>query len=494
MDNKIILEKLNESYIRVIVDDEDILQDLWIRYSEYQSGYQFSPKYKNRRWDGKIRKFSRETGVTQIGFTKDIISYFESNKMEYEMIGFEEEQVLDEKLFKERTDYFMRNSGISIRDYQEEAIRVSLEKRIGILLSCTGSGKSLMLYNIIRHLRADDVKRIVLIVPNITLITQMRDDFKDYGYDDMENEVTLLGGGYKPNDNPVLISTWESLQNLDKDFFLDIEAVFVDEAHGSRAKKLEEILNYCSNAKYKIGTTGTLPNDAGDILKIRSVIGDVIFELKSKDLIDRGLLSDISIAGLILKYPNDFITLNKNRSYPEEVKLVEEHEGRNKVLEIILTKTNSSHNSLILVNHIKHIDTVKEYLENRFPERKVSIITGKVKSKERDEIRIGMEDEDGTIILATYATMSTGVNIPKLHNIVLYANSKSKIKVLQSIGRGLRRHVTKDKIVIFDVIDDLSYLNSRGRQVSNYLLKHWRERFGYYTEQHFPTMVVDIEL
>ena len=263
---------------------------------------------------------------------------------------------------------------------------------------------------------------------------------------------------------------------------------------GSKASVLSKLMKWCVNAYYKIGTTGTLPNDKCDLLQIREVVGDVIFELKSKELIDQGVLTKIKIANIIAKYPAEFVLKNKGRSYPEEVKMVEEYPDRNKVLELILSHTDEKHNILILMNHLKHVKLIQEWLNEKYPDRKVSVITGSVSGEERSEIRTGIENEDGTILLATYATCSTGINMPKLHDVVLYANSKSKIKVLQSIGRGLRKHKTKNQIILYDIIDDLSYNTQRGRTVENYLIKHWRERMNYYKEQEFPVITTTLNI
>ena len=402
---------------------------------------------------------------------------------------------LDEKEYTEMIKDNMKNAPFEIRDYQDKAVRAALKYHKGILLSCTSSGKSLMIYNAVRCIRKKDYNHILLIVPNIMLVDQMYDDFKDYGYDNIDDEVERLGGGHEATfDKPVLISTWQSLQNKDAEFFEKYSAVFVDEVHGSKASVLSKIMKWCTNAYYKIGTTGTLPNDKCDLLQIREVVGEVIFELKSKELIDAGVLTKIKIANIIAKYPAEFIKKNKGRSYPEEVKMVEEYQDRNKVLELILSHTDPSHNILILMNHLKHVKLIQEWLEEKYPDKKVSVITGAVSGTERSQIRTGIENEDGTILLATYQTMSTGVNMPKLHDVILYANSKSKIKVLQSIGRGLRKHKTKNQIILYDVIDDLTYQTSRGRLVENYLVKHWKERMNYYKEQEFPVINTSINI
>ena len=412
--------------------------------------------------------------------------------------GFRDTEFLeeiDEKDYLAQIQDNMKNAPFQIRDYQDKAVRAALKYHKGILLSCTSSGKSLMIYNIIRCLRKQEMKHILLIVPNIMLVDQMYDDFESYGYDNLDDDVERLGGGHEATfDKPVLISTWQSLQNKDSEFFEKYNAVFVDEVHGVKANVMSKLMKWCCNAYYKIGTTGTLPNDKCDLLQIREVVGDVIFELKSKELIDKGVLTKIKIANIIAKYPSDFVLKNKGRSYPEEVKMVEEYQDRNKVLEYILEHTDKKHNVLVLMNHLKHVQLIREWLNEKYPDKKVSVITGAVSGEERSDIRKGIEEEDGTILLATFATCSTGINMPKLHDIILYSNSKSKIKVLQSIGRGLRKHVTKNQIVLFDIIDDLSYKTKTGRVVENYLIKHWKERMTYYKDQQFETITTSINI
>lgn len=412
--------------------------------------------------------------------------------------GFRDTEFLeeiDEKDYLAQIQDNMKNAPFQIRDYQDKAVRAALKYHKGILLSCTSSGKSLMIYNIIRCLRKQGMKHILLIVPNIMLVDQMYDDFESYGYDNLDDDVERLGGGHEATfDKPVLISTWQSLQNKDSEFFEKYNAVFVDEVHGVKANVMSKLMKWCCNAYYKIGTTGTLPNDKCDLLQIREVVGDVIFELKSKELIDKGVLTKIKIANIIAKYPSDFVLKNKGRSYPEEVKMVEEYQDRNKVLEYILEHTDKKHNVLVLMNHLKHVQLIKEWLNEKYPDKKVSVITGAVSGEERNDIRKGIEEEDGTILLATFATCSTGINMPKLHDIILYSNSKSKIKVLQSIGRGLRKHVTKNQIILFDIIDDLSYKTRTGRVVENYLIKHWKERMAYYKDQQFDTITTSINI
>ena len=250
-------------------------------------------------------------------------------------------------------------------------------------------------------------------------------------------------------------------------------------------------MKQCINTEYRIGTTGTLPTGPADLLNINAVLGNVLYAITSKELIDRGILTRMTVAGILVKYPAQFIAKNKGRSYPEEVKLVESYVARQKVLATILAHTPKEHNVLLLCNHVEHLLNTAAWLTANYPNRNVKVISGNVSAADREDIRKKLESEEGTIIVATYGTCSTGINMPKLHEIILYANSKSKIKVLQSLGRGLRKHNTKNRVILYDIIDDMSY-TARTRVIHNYLYQHWKEREKYYKEQEFPIKTMEL--
>jgi late competence protein required for DNA uptake (superfamily II DNA/RNA helicase) len=191
--NRLTITKVNESFLE-IQGELDILNEIYSRYSEHKAGYLYSMAFKDRRWDGKKHFFNTRNGMLPYGFLPDLLAYCKKNCYEYDLQGVDETKLtrtLDEAKYKESIDYFMRNSGMTIRPYQDDAVKAGLTHKRGILLSCTGSGKSLMIYNIVRALRKENYKHILIIVPTIPLIYQMRDDMIDYGYDDYENELTI---------------------------------------------------------------------------------------------------------------------------------------------------------------------------------------------------------------------------------------------------------------------------------------------------------------
>lgn len=492
----LIIEKVNSSCVHLVCED-GLSHRFYNVFSAYAPGYRFNPRFKLHVWDGKVRCYNPITQILPIGLLNNLLIWCDQHKIEYSMQGFDKplrDNIDKAELEKQMNSYI--TAGFQARDYQVNAVHAALTNRRGVLLSCTGSGKSLMIYTFLRYLLDNkDVHRAILIVPSVSLVEQMFSDFRDYGWDDLEDHVEMLYSGKKPTfKKEILISTWQSLEKEDPEFFEVYDACVVDECHQAKCNVVTRLLKLMHNAEYKIGTSGTLPTEISEQLQINSVIGNVLFELKSCELIARGYLTKLNIAAIFLKYPLSFIEENKERTYPEEVKMVEEYPNRNKVLNFIIDHTSPMNNMLILVNHRNHLKDVEDYLHKNYPEKKVSIITGDVKAKVREEIRVGIEDEDGTILLATYQTMSTGVNIPKLHAIMLFSNSKSRIKVLQSIGRGLRKHNSKNKVIIYDIVDDLSYKKRTGRIAKNYCMQHFDERSRYYIEQEFPVITTKLDI
>lgn len=492
----LIIEKVNSSCVHLVCED-GLSHRFYNVFSAYAPGYRFNPRFKLHVWDGKVRCYNPITQILPIGLLNNLLIWCDQHKIEYSMQGFDKplrDNIDKEELEKQMNSYI--TAGFQARDYQVNAVHAALTNRRGVLLSCTGSGKSLMIYTFLRYLLDNkDVHRAILIVPSVSLVEQMFSDFRDYGWDDLEDHVEMLYSGKKPTfKKEILISTWQSLEKEDPEFFEVYDACVVDECHFAKCNVVTRLLKLMHNAEYKIGTSGTLPTEISEQLQINSVIGNVLFELKSCELIARGYLTKLNIAAIFLKYPLSFIEENKERTYPEEVKMVEEYPNRNKVLNFIIDHTSPMNNMLILVNHRNHLKDVEDYLHKNYPEKKVSIITGDVKAKVREEIRVGIEDEDGTILLATYQTMATGVNIPKLHAIMLFSNSKSRIKVLQSIGRGLRKHNSKNKVIIYDIVDDLSYKKRTGRIAKNYCMQHFDERSSYYIEQEFPVITTKLDI
>jgi superfamily II DNA or RNA helicase len=268
-----------------------------------------------------------------------------------------------------------------------------------------------------------------------------------------------------------------------------------DECQQTKSTELQKIAKKCVNAKTRLGFTGTLPKEPADVYNIKGMLGPNLFTLKSKTLIDQGILSKIKVVGMLLKYPEPWNTKGRYRQYQDEVDLVEECPDRMNVFKYIFDNMPDGQNSIILVNHLKHLDALVTFLSTEISDKYVIyVVHGGVDPKERERIRTSMNNEKNVIVVATYATMSTGINVKRIHNVILGSSSKSEIRVLQTIGRGLRTHEDKDGVIVWDLCDDFSFENRNGNLATNYLYKHFEERYKYYMEQEFPCFMKNFEL
>jgi superfamily II DNA or RNA helicase len=270
--------------------------------------------------------------------------------------------------------------------------------------------------------------------------------------------------------------------------------MLVSNCHGAKAISIQNIAKKCVNAEYRLGFTGTLPTEKIDLWNIYGYLGPKIYEIKSDVLIDKGVLSDITIANIILKYSKEYIEINKGLEYDDEVDLINNNCDRNKILKWIFNNIKDGQNSLVLVRLIDHLNVLKEYLENNIDKKfKIYVIYGEVDTEERERIRKLVNENSNCIILSTYKTCGTGINIPKLHNVIFASSYKSKITILQALGRGMRLHNSKERLILWDIIDDMSYETvykkgiNKGKKkiVKNYLLQHFEERLKYYKDQKF---------
>lgn len=507
MENRWVqIVKLNNSWLQ-LNGDENSLHSLYIYFTEYVDGYQFAPAYKEHRWDGK-RHFLKNCNLPY-GLLHFCVEYCKTILgIEPELQDFGKEDFgrhLDENI-DEILDDNLKNWEYSLRDYQEDSIKIALSKKRGIILSATGSGKSVILYSCIRTLLKEEKGKILLIVPNIGLVDQMYDDFKNYGWEEIDEYVermhSKLPQKYKPTfKKKVLISTYDSLKLKKPHFFEDYEAVFIDECHKASTNSILKILEYCRNADVRIGVTGTLKDSRCEKFAVYSQIGPVLKITRSKELIDKGDLSNILISTIFLHYPryicNDVKEMIKAEEwcYDFETKLIEETSDRMFILSEIINNMDEKDNTLILCTHRNHQKLIVDYLKRAYPNRDISMINGDTKANVREEVRTSTNQKDGAIIVASYQTYAVGVNINKLHNVILFHSSKSKIRILQSIGRGLRKHKTKDKVIIWDIVDDLRVPKKDGTYSLTHgitsSIKQYKERHEQYMNEGFEEITAD---
>jgi len=372
-----------------------------------------------------------------------------------------------------------------LRDYQIEGFYDVIKNHRLFVRMCTGSGKSATISLVMDFLFSKGLKGI-LIVPNILLLEQFKSDVETYNLE-VQNHIHLIGGEHKIKEftSPITISTWQSLQKMESSKFKDIDYVLIDECHLLKGNIMREITKMCTNAKWKAGFSGSLPIPQIDKMKLIEIIGVPKNYIRASELIKYGLGSPIFINTIHLNYTKeDSKYFKRITSYPERLGFIKTHTDRTEFISKLSKAITKDQNTLVLFQHTDHgKDIFKTILQE--PDLKEKFITGKTsldyqKSKNvffingeisgntREEIRNLIGDVSGAIIVANYAVLSTGVNIPKLHNMIFASPLKSYIVITQALGRGIRLHVSKDAFMVYDLVDELSYFrNSYYERVKN---------------------------
>lgn len=480
------LISVNESFMRVKCD-RSISQELSDIFTFMVPGYQFTPKYKNKLWDGKIRLLDTRTMMLHRGLIHYIVPFCKERN--YELIL---DPVLEssENYSLQEGAEFSSSLGLpfTARDYQISAFVHAIRNKRLLILSPTASGKSLIIYLMLRYFQSIGLKRGLLIVPTTSLVKQMYSDFESYGYDSESNCHMVYAGKERVSNSFLTISTWQSLYTQDPGFFDGFDFVFGDESHLFKAKSLTSILNNCINAKYRIGLTGTLDGTTTHKMVLEGLFGSVYKTITTKELIDSNKLASFKIKCLTLKYPRETCLSSNKWEYQDEIDFLVSNNVRNKFIKNLVLSLQG--NTLLLFNLVdKHGKVLYNLIQESTIGRRIFFIHGGVNVDEREEVRRITELENNAIIVASYGTFSTGINIRNLHNIVFASPSKSRIRNLQSIGRVLRLGDNKEQAVLFDISDDL-----RTGKKPNITLQHFIERLKVYDEEKFPYKLYNIEL
>ena len=481
----ITLKKKNEVYVTVHSNEEYVHRELsdYFTFEVPEAKYlKKNPKYKY--WDGTIRLYSPSTGALYHGLVDHLQTWANEKQyvVEYEKNDWYGDIVDDNKFVSlPAVKVFMdKISTIKPRDYQYKAVYEALKNNRKLLLSPTGSGKSLMIYSIVRYYAAT-AKKILIVVPTTSLVEQMVNDFISYGWNATAHVHKIYSGKDKNTDKPIIISTWQSIYKFPKRYFDDIDCVIGDEAHLFKSKSLTGIMTKLHNAKYRFGFTGTLDGSKTHKWVLEGLFGSYEQVTKTEELIKSGYLSKFRIKILLCKHAPQYFD-----SYHDEMEYLVEHKGRNNLIKNLVKDIEG--NTLVLFNYIeKHGTPLYDLINNNVDDaRKVFFVHGGTEVEDREEVRKITETESNAVIVASYGTFSTGINIKRLHNIIFASPSKSRIRNLQSIGRVLRKGEGKDIATLYDIADDI------GGQ--NYTLKHLNERVNIYNDENFRYEVIKVNL
>jgi superfamily II DNA or RNA helicase len=491
--NDITISKVNEVYAKITCE-KHVAKELSEFFTFFVPGYQFVPAYRNRIWDGKIRLFDLRNNTIYGGLLNYIEEFCKERNYNYEIqnnLDFEDEfSLYHAKKFAKELNIHSRGDPIEVREHQLDAFVHAMQKRRALLVSPTASGKSLIIYLIFQQLHKYQNLKGLVIVPTTSLVEQLYSDFGDYNDGEMTNVHRIYQGKEKESDKDLIISTWQSLYKMPKEYFHQFDYIIGDEAHLFKAQSLTTILTSCINAKYRIGLTGTLDGTKTHKLVLEGLFGSVEKVISTKELIDKQQLSNFEIKCLVLKHTDEECLKLKDKTYQEEIEYLITHETRNKFIKNLAVSLGK--NTLILFQMVdKHGRVLYDMIKNtkNIGNRKIFFVYGGTETTDREEIRKIMEIENDAIIVASFGTFSTGINIRNLHNIIFAMPTKSSIRTLQSIGRSLRQSDGKEIATLYDIADDLRY-----KKHMNYTLKHFVERTKIYNNEKFPFKIYKIGL
>ena len=482
----LVISKCNEVFLKI--DAEPHIQyELRDHFTFEVEGAKFMPQYRNKHWNGEIHLFDLRKKQIYIGLLDRIISFCKRHDYSYKFVNNEYYgtpfEVNEGISYQGVKDYMKSICCHSPRTYQIQGVYDALRHNRKLLISPTASGKSLMIYSLVRYY-TDKHEKILLVVPTTSLVEQMYKDFQDYGWDAESYCHRIYSGKEKTNEFPVTITTWQSVHKLDRKFFVDYDVIIGDEAHLFKSKSLVSIMTKLEHAKYRYGFTGTLDGTQTHKWVLEGLFGQSYKVTRTDELIKEGHLSQLDIQCLVLKHPSQ-----KFETYQDEIEYLITHEQRNKFITNLSLDLKG--NTLVLFSRVEAHGAVlyEKINKNKRGNRKVFFVHGGVDTEQRELIREITEKEKNAIIVASYGTFSTGINIKRLHNIVFASPSKSRIRNLQSIGRVLRKGSDKEKATLYDIADDCTY-NER----TNYTLNHFIERIKIYNEENFNYEIITIQL
>jgi len=481
----LILHKKDEAFIQFECD-RNVAQELSDFFCFFVPGFQFTPAYKSRMWDGRIRLADLRNFTIYHGLVPYIETFCKERNYTLEI---DSDVNSTENYSVVEAEQFISTLKIplEVRDYQLKSFVHAVRNKRILLLSPTASGKSLIIYLILRHLQLEN-KKGLLIVPTTSLVEQMYKDFADYGYDSDQYCHRQYSGKEKHTNKFITITTWQSIYKNDKEYFEQFEFVFGDEAHQFKAKSLTTILTGCSNASYRIGTTGTLDGTQTHKLVLEGLFGPVYKATSTAELMEKGQLASFKIKCLILKYDEPICKQARDWDYQSEIDYIVKSKPRNDFIKNLVLSLKG--NTLVLFQFVeKHGKELHALIKEHAKNRHVFFVFGGTDVEIRESVRAITEKEKDAIIVASYGTFSTGVNIRNLHNIVFASPSKSRIRNLQSIGRGLRLGDNKEEATLFDISDDF-----RIGKYTNYSLHHFVERVKIYDDEKFNYKFYNINL
>lgn len=474
------LQRVNEVYYRVNCE-LSTLQELSDNFTFKVPGAQFIPAVKNKVWDGKIRLLNMMTRMIYAGLGDEICKFAQLREYSVQYIDPPRKNELSDEQLKKFLDYVSPKH--APRDYQLAALVDGIKNERRLFLSPTASGKSLIIYLLCRWYAG---KKKLIVVPTTSLVFQMASDFEDYGYKEDIHRITA--GVQKDTDCEITVTTWQSIFKMPKSWFDQFDVVIGDEAHQFKAKSLTSILEKMSGCRYRFGFTGTLDGSLTNKLVLMGLFGPVNQVTTTATLMEQKHVADLRIKCIVLTYPDESRALMNKATYQQEIDFLVKNKKRNEFIRDLTLSLKG--NTLILFQYIeKHGEVLHDLIKSKAGNRPIFFVHGGVETEERETIRQIVEKENEAVIVASYGVFSTGVNIKRIHNVIFASPTKSRIRTLQSIGRGLRKGDEKESVMLYDISDDLSR-----KSYQNHTLKHFLERVKIYDSEKFSYKIFNYKV
>ncbi|XAO14814.1 DNA helicase [Escherichia phage JM17] len=493
------------SHVRIECD-ESVFYELRDFFSFEADGYKFNPRYKYGNWDGRIRllDYNRLLPYGLVGQIKKFCSNM-SYSVWIDPKIFETEDLTREDFdaWLSKQEIYSGNAKIEPHWYQKDAVYEGLVNRRRILNLPTSAGKSLIQALLARYYLENYEGKILIIVPTTALTTQMANDFVDYRLFS-HSLIKKIGGGAdkadkSKNDAPIIVGTWQTVVKQPKEWFSQFGMMMNDECHLATGKSISSIISGLNNCMFKFGLSGSLRDGKANVMQYVGMFGEIFRPVSTSKLMEDGQVTELKINSIFLRYPDEFTVKLKGKTYQEEVKIITGLKRRTKwIAQLSVKLAKKDENAFVMFKHVTHGKEIFEAIKELGYE-KVYYVSGEVDTETRNALKVMAENGKGIIIVASYGVFSTGISVKNLHHVIFAHGVKSKIIVLQTVGRVLRKHGSKAVATVWDLIDDAGVkpksLNTKKKYTHlNYLLKHGIDRIQRYADEKFNYVMKTINL
>lgn len=489
------------SHVHIECEDS-VFYELRDYFSFEADGYRFNPKFKYGQWDGRIRLLDYNH-LLPFGLASQIRKF--ADQFGYK-VWFDPAISEKEELSREEFDSWLNKkeiySGLTKIEphwYQKDAVYEGLINRRRILNLPTSAGKSLIQALLSSYYTENYVGKILIIVPTTALVDQMIDDFCDYRLFERSQMLGIRGGTARDSNALIYVSTWQTAVKQPKEWFSKFGLMMNDECHLSTGKSISSIISGLNNCMFKFGLSGSLKDGKANIMQYVGMFGEIYKPVSTAQLMEDGQVTDLKINSIFLRYPDNATEALKGKTYQEEIKFITAVKRRNKWISSLAIKlANRNENVFLMFKHAAHGKELLKTIKDAGYER-VYFVNGEIDTDTRTALKLMAEKETGIIVVASYGVFSTGISVKNLHHVIFAHPVKSKIIVLQTIGRVLRKHGSKTIANVWDIIDDLGVkpksANAKKKYVHlNYALKHALERIQRYADEKFNYVMKTVNI